>query len=346
MKRVYTNSILLTAYAAREGALAGLDIDDVCRVVGLNPEWFNDLDARVPGNIHHALLAEIATRMGDETFWVRKMNPDGLSRENASWYYFMNAPNVKEAWARSARIYPFLSDVHYPEHIQEDRHHLVRLSLRVPYEKRIIYQIDWALTQFHGTLQHFTGHKARLQEVRISDKSPARIKAYEQFFQVPIVSGHPHNELAFHPDVLNLPNAQGEGDRNLDILLERIINPVLAEVASRINIDELVFVAIQQRLVDGQPTIEDVAGQLGVSARTLQRQLAENKKTFSEIVREVRKDLAELYLKQKNLNVTDVAMMLGYQDVATFTTAFRKWCGVSPSEFRRRARLGDPTGHI
>ena len=76
------------------------------------------------------------------------------------------------------------------------------------------------------------------------------------------------------------------------------------------------------------------AKEMGISERTLQRRLAEEGSSFSKVLDELRRDLADEFLVDRNLAVSEVAFLLGYSEPSTFYRAFRRWHDVSPREFR------------
>ena len=87
-------------------------------------------------------------------------------------------------------------------------------------------------------------------------------------------------------------------------------------------------------LTGHKPRLEDVAVELQVSARTLQRRLLEEGITFHNLVEKARREMAQHYLSQSSLELTDTAYLLGYEDPNSFIRAFHKWEGTSPGEWR------------
>ena len=71
-----------------------------------------------------------------------------------------------------------------------------------------------------------------------------------------------------------------------------------------------------------------------MSVLSLQRRLAKEGLTFSQLVDEVRLEMAVPQLRDPDIKLTDIALGLGYSDPAQFTRAFNRWAGVSPSEYR------------
>ena len=82
------------------------------------------------------------------------------------------------------------------------------------------------------------------------------------------------------------------------------------------------------------PDIGHAAALAGVSVSTLQRRLRESGITYSELVETERLRLAIELLAQGGIKICDVASELGYTEPANFIRAFRKWTGLTPSQFR------------
>lgn len=109
-------------------------------------------------------------------------------------------------------------------------------------------------------------------------------------------------------------------------------------MANRPMPDDLVGKVRQQivrGLDSGKVTREDVASGLHMSARTLQRRLDENGIVFSDLVDEVRRQLASHHLRANELTLTEIGFLLGFAEQSSFTRGFKRWTGKTPKEFRR-----------
>ena len=93
--------------------------------------------------------------------------------------------------------------------------------------------------------------------------------------------------------------------------------------------------AIGKLIPKGQAALVQTAEGMGFSARTLQRRLAEQGLSFSQLVDEVRFIKAQKLIQQQK-KIAEVAIRLGYADVGSFTRAFERWAGVSPTQYRKR----------
>ena len=92
--------------------------------------------------------------------------------------------------------------------------------------------------------------------------------------------------------------------------------------------------AIVPLLPHGKARASEIARQLGVSQRTLARQLSQEGLTFSELLDNLRSDLANRHLADRDLAISQIAWLLGYQDVASFSHAFKRWTGKAPGKAR------------
>ncbi|WP_038170284.1 AraC family transcriptional regulator [Verrucomicrobium sp. BvORR106] len=101
-----------------------------------------------------------------------------------------------------------------------------------------------------------------------------------------------------------------------------------------LDLGEQVRHCLKRSLAGRRPTIQDVAQELGMSSRTLQRRLGEASLTFQKLVEDTRRQLAHHYLRQSTVELSGVAFLLGYEDSNSFFRAFHGWEGTTPGEWR------------
>ena len=97
---------------------------------------------------------------------------------------------------------------------------------------------------------------------------------------------------------------------------------------------------LKRKLADlmarGEANADAACRALKLSRRTLQRRLKAEKTSFQSILKEVRAELAINYLKDARLRSLEIAMLLGYSNISTFTTAFKSWYDIPPAEYRQK----------
>lgn len=97
---------------------------------------------------------------------------------------------------------------------------------------------------------------------------------------------------------------------------------------------------LKRKLADlmarGEANADAACRALKLSRRTLQRRLKAEKTSFQSILKEVRAELAIAYLKDARLRSLEIAMLLGYSNISSFTTAFKSWYNMPPAEYRQK----------
>ena len=99
---------------------------------------------------------------------------------------------------------------------------------------------------------------------------------------------------------------------------------------------EQVRATLAQHLPDGESTLEQIAGRLSMNARTLRRRLNEEGKDYTQVLDELRRELALAYMRNPYCNPNEVAELLGFSQPSTFTKAFRRWTGRTPAQYLSR----------
>ncbi len=95
---------------------------------------------------------------------------------------------------------------------------------------------------------------------------------------------------------------------------------------------------LNELLPSGRATVEDVARELAMSKRTLQRRLADEGTNWLEVLSDARENLAKHYLATTEYGATEVSFLLGYEDPNSFFRAFKRWENTSPEVWRVQRR--------
>ncbi|MGV7219456.1 AraC family transcriptional regulator ligand-binding domain-containing protein [Bradyrhizobium sp. UFLA05-112] len=124
-------------------------------------------------------------------------------------------------------------------------------------------------------------------------------------------------------------------DLHLNKLLLQYADEALGNRAPRqASIRSRVEDQIAQLLPHGKANASEIARRLGMSRRTLSRALSDEDTAFSGVLGEFRCALAQRYLRERDLPISEVAWLLGYSEVSSFTHAFARWTSSTPTAFR------------
>lgn len=181
------------------------------------------------------------------------------------------------------------------------------------------------------------GTEGRATPLRLELMRPTRHRELlEQHFGCRVTFKAGRNALIYRAADLDMPFTTHNAEL-LVLLGTQLEQELKAHQAAR-DIGARVKHALKRSLAGRRPTLDDMAGELAMSTRNLQRKLAEKGLTFQQLVEEARRELAHHYLRQSTMELTETAYLLGYADANSFFRAFNSWEGVTPGEWRMAHR--------
>jgi AraC-like DNA-binding protein len=194
---------------------------------------------------------------------------------------------------------------------------------------------EYSLAALCSLIRNFLGCQWSPLEVHFEHSSNMR-RAYEHSFHAPVFFGQSVNRLILRAGDLN--RAGIASDRSMMPFMERHLHDLAEESREPETLARQVNYLIARRMGAGPLTVSAVAQELGLSARSFQRRLAEERTSFRNLVRDQRRTLAESLMKDRSATVTDVAHTVGYSETAVLSRAFKVWTGASPRAFARATR--------
>ncbi len=179
------------------------------------------------------------------------------------------------------------------------------------------------------------GSDGEIKPLRLELTRPAKHRALlEKHFGCPVRFKADRDALIFRTSDLALPFVT-HNEELLAVIGTHMESELKARNSS-VKVGEQVKDTLRRSLAGKPPALQDVARELGLGARTLQRRLTDAGLTFQQLVEETRRDLAHHYLKQSNVELNETAFLLGFKDANSFFRAFQVWEGTSPGEWRTR----------
>lgn len=109
----------------------------------------------------------------------------------------------------------------------------------------------------------------------------------------------------------------------------------LSDLDKSATIHDRVRAALVELLPSGTSSMETVSRRLGMSVRTMQRQLSQGHSTYQSVLGRTRQELALHYLKTSDMSGAEISYLLGFEDANSFFRAFRSWTGKTPENVRR-----------
>ncbi|MDH5216103.1 MAG: AraC family transcriptional regulator [Gammaproteobacteria bacterium] len=333
------NSITVSSRALLNFVLlaerADIPRKELCALVDVDPEVFNDPEARVPYDVYPVIHRAVARRAGNELFWLHSPTADLFPANNLFFYMVFSSNTVADALDLSKKYYRLLTDTFYPSLDVRDSEMAIRLNLCIPEEKFTDYNLDFFLAAHRIIAELWGGVAFSVRGVNLTSRFSHRKTDYENFFNCPVKTDQSYNELLFDRACVDIPNQLRPYDSDLEKVLVRQVRKNYEAKFPQLGFDEKFRLALQDSMQRGAPTLDSVASHLAMSPRTLQRKLNDLNSSFSQQLQIVRKQLAKEYLDNKRLSLLEIAYLLGFKDAGTLSSAFRKWYGMTPSAYRK-----------
>ena len=195
------------------------------------------------------------------------------------------------------------------------------------------HQIEFFVTTLVRLCRQLTGSRMVPKRVRLVHHRDGNYSEMTEFFGSEIEFGATIDEVSFTPASKDLPIVSA--DHHLNKLLITYCEEALSRrPARRGPFQSSVENAIVPLLPHGKAKVDEIARRLGVSQRTLARRLSSERISFSTVLEKLKIDLADRYLADQALSISQVAWLLGYQEVSSFTHAFKRWTRKTPRQAR------------
>jgi AraC-like DNA-binding protein len=161
---------------------------------------------------------------------------------------------------------------------------------------------------------------------------PALLTDYTEVFGCEVLFNQPASGLRIKESELDVPLPQAN-EKLLEMLLEHATR-LLAEITQHHRVSDQVKSLLRLMLKQQTPSSTVIAEKLGMSSRTLQRKLGEEGTHYSDVLNELRLELALYYLKNTQLNLESIAYELGYAEARSFYRSFKQWTGRTAGSYR------------
>lgn len=321
-------------YAASNGgsmselmALSGQDYDFLCQE-----------DSRVSSAVYNRVLENAVSQTNDPFFGLHAGEYLNLSAAGLIGQITQTSATVKEALDYCCE-FANLGCRALPMKLEE-----VSNGYRLDFipdkmwatesEMATIHTIEgtlaFTLREFHLlTIQHYYP-----KEIGVARPKSGNESELERVFKCPLVYDQKNYYILFDKEQVEKKVVTS------DYKLLRMLVSYAEEKMSRIKEEEGFFALVRTAVINMMhpyfPSVEDVAGNMNISKRTLQRKLKLEGTSFKNVVESLKEEMARNYLTKKELSIKEISDMLGYADTSAFTRAFKNRTGSSPSAFQEQ----------
>ena len=311
----------------------GMDPAEVLAEVGLGLELFDDPNNRIAFSARGRMMKHCAKRTGCPHFGLLVGQKAGLSSFGLVGLLAKYSTDVGSALDSLVRF------MHL--HVRG-----ATTTLTVgPELAELEYQIyqagakgndqvgAGAVAVAHNILRDLCGSDFKPIEARFAHREPEDAGPFQKFFQAPLTFNAEQYALVFSAKWLNRQVADTSPE--LLALLRKEINKL--EIGLADDLAQQVRTLLRTTLATGHASANQIAKLLSMHRRTLNRHLNEQGISFRKLVDEVSFEISRQLLEDSDLEIIQIASILGYSNASAFTRAFRRWSSTTPAVWRTRA---------
>jgi AraC-like DNA-binding protein len=310
----------------------GADVGGLLTAFGLERAALENVDARLPASLDLALWAEAPRLSGDECFGLHAAERVRPGSFDILGYTLRTSPTIGGAFERLVRYNRLLHDQSEMRLTAQGED--ARLSFQLFPEGTPRQQAEFSLAVFLLFTREASGFDVVPHAVEFSHAKPKDVSEHRRIFRGPLHFRRPRPALVLSRSVLDLP--LGQADPALLTVLEKRLHELISRLPPGEGLMERIRRLIAAQLCGGDPKVERIGRELGMSPRTLHRRLREAGTSFREVIDGLRQDLAVRYLAEERLAISEVAYLLGFSEASAFHRSFKRWTSQTPADYRGR----------
>jgi AraC-like DNA-binding protein len=296
----------------------------------------NDLESRLAAHKLATLLRHCNKKLGRVDFAIEVAKHFHPSMFHALGYAMMSSSSLRDALERLARYKRVVSNTCTIKMTEQCNDLLFEMHIDTyPDSKRPVLEpclIETFLATIVTFSRELVGASMSPQAVRLTASKPA--------FNHDYLSAFFNCDVEYNCEVDSLTFSREAADTKLMVgnaIITQIHEKVLDELLNRIDKGDLIYsvkTIIYEKLPMGAPSQSDIAKQLGMSLRNLQRKLADKGTTYKDLLDTTRKKLALDYIRQQHISFSETGYLVGFASVSNFNRAFKRWTNKTPTEYR------------
>lgn len=310
-----------------------VDKDALCRSMDLDPDHPLDPSKMIAATDYYSFLEKLTDlETNPTTIPLRvgaSMRCDDYGAFGLAW---KSATDLRGSYARAERYARVLSNVATYEVEPADRGAFMHLHREGPRRLGLRLSNEATIASIATISREVSTREFQPLEVHFKHPAPGSANDHEAYFGCPVIFDSDRDALLVSSAILQVPNKLG--DESISRFFETHLATEVSRIVDSPSLGRQVLKQISRSLSEGVPKVSGVAGHLCMSARTLQRKLADEGHTYQSLVDEARRLLSARLLQKTDYSLSEIAFMAGFADQSAFTRAFKRWEGQTPRSYR------------
>jgi AraC-like DNA-binding protein len=317
----------------------GVDVDHVLDHAGIPWSRFQTTRAKLSVSEFFAFWRSLEAVGGSRDLGIRigtRVEPHQLDVASLA---AVHSDNLGDALAKFARYKRLVCGEQISIETSKKREARIRFHWLHAEKALPLILVDTTFASLVTLARHGIG--AAVTPIRVElARRRADERMLREAFGCPIHFDAPLDQLVIEEELLSRPFVT----RNADVvaMLVPSLESALAEITIARSLAEDVRVVLNRSMTGERPSVERVSREMRMSPRTLQRRLGELGTRYQLLLDDVRRDASRRLLANTDLDAGEIAFLLGFEELNSFSRAFSTWEGATPSRWREQHANGRP----
>ncbi|MEH6585768.1 MAG: AraC family transcriptional regulator [Halioglobus sp.] len=311
----------------------GFDAIEVIESSGLDPSKIADPDWRVPADKYNTLMRRCVELTQDEAFGLHaaeELQPQVLHGLGLGW---LTSDTVYDGLRRLVRFAQLIASIAELELEETDNLVILHLRRTLELEDFEFASRDYGIAMISRMCRLSLGQFLAPVKIEMERPLPTEPERWDYMLATKVTFDSDKTCITWSRSdiegkiLTGDPKLARANDEQAAAYIDTFINT---------SFSREVMQKLLERLPDGAPEQKQIASDLCVSNRTLQRKLKDEGASFNDLLQDCRLQLAKKYLRLNHRSVVETSYMLGFSEPSAFSRAFKRWTGMSPAQFRDR----------
>lgn len=317
-----------------------LDVTALLAQLEISSELLNDNGGFITGQCFQTLIAHLLELSQDPLFGLHTAKFVQPFSYSVLGYITMNCETLGQAIDKIRPYEKLVGDMGTTtlEQVADD----FRISWHCSYPNTLVkrHMTDNCLASWYTFARYLTSRELSPKRILLQREQPNEEQdlEYQALFGCPVEYLQGEDTIVFAKSFLDLP--LDKGDQQLLPVLESHAESVVSQLSAKSDVVTQVVLLIETNLSNGKFHQQDIAEQMGIGAKTLQRRLKQQNTSFQMVLDHTRLSLAEQKLKQPNTDIDQLSSELGFTETRSFFRWFKKVTKQTPGDYRRSHTQG------
>jgi AraC-like DNA-binding protein len=328
----YGVSISLLLPVIKTLMVNGHDKETFLNSASMDANLLKDADARISEKDFEHLYERAATLMKDEFFGLHQGQNIDIADLGVLGYVMLHSGTISQALTAYQKYNVIVSNDYNLNWKLDKDCAIIQLVSRNPLKPFTRHCAEDMISSIYHLMFRLSCTRIPIQALQFQHSAPTEEHEYISVFGIKPLFEQAFNIIQIDKEALDYPILYA--DRRLLAVFETIATEARSKLIQGQQLSDQLYKWIIECMPSFSPSLQETAKAFNMSSRTLQSKLKQENMSYNRLVNTVRKELAVGYLAKPECRVGEIAYLLHYSEPSAFQSAFKKWTGLTPGEYR------------